>query len=944
MKTTRYIAALAVCMLAMSCAREQLTPGDWTREAAEGMSFGLDLTSTKSVFVNNESPRLQWVGDETITVLSCPAAMLDIWDNSDVQGGDFSKIHFGNFTVTVDDQNPSKATVFTRDARYNWVGGESGNDSDLYAFMAWTPAFDLNAAQGDENGFYTECEVPESQPDALYSKYQILYDSDLHLPTADEPNNHIFTRNEILEGTRPVEFGQFVPATSMIRFRMRLKEGENLSATAVSKIVIQSESGAPLTGKAGLQPDHEGEVHAWSHFYPTQTDQNTSDVIMEFTEPITVGEAFGNWLHAVVIPCKASGKITFICYDTQGKEVLYAEKPVPVNGFEPGVRHTVELEMTEPPVYFFYVPSGDVVIPAEGGNITTTVASYKLDRATGERTTLGFRYEGAYADEACTFKVSTLTNSRIRYYIGHQVNGDDQQITITPKGNGIVDVLVPYETNNAQIVLASDYMGVTAALRTTPEVGSESAPVNLAAETPGSSDPAVYNTANTYVVNGPGWYSIPLVYGNAIKEGASNTAAYGPYSAATGITAPYISGASKAYVIWTDAYIPFNEDVTREECLTYGTEGYRSIETDLSLSIKGNKLIFHLPQDGIDQGNLVVGVKDASGNTLWSWQIWVTDYKMGTDDMPVLNTEDSAAPYYFMQRALGSTVPAVAKVTSIDGRLYSRWIQLDENGQDSDRIFVFKITQRGHTAPIYRRYSKSGTSYQWGRKDPRYVYCFADEKTFAPKLIHGVASFGFSGCGYDYFTDDDYPQSMELTYGAGYGTIAEGIRAPYKWFYAEGNPVWYSDALTYQPWNADVKTIFDPSPVGYRIPTARELAYFTDSNNAAVQSLSDVVIDDYTYNEYLTTVKTGIGSATGTISGEVESYIGTTYVGGSTYHAFWVAGGAGSPQYANYYSDGSHINLYNSSNNQMYSVLPVREVSSDIAGANSAGSYNVNPW
>ena len=41
------------------------------------------------------------------------------------------------------------------------------------------------------------------------------------------------------------------------------------------------------------------------------------------------------------------------------------------------------------------------------------------------------------------------------------------------------------------------------------------------------------STANCYVVNSPGWYKIPLVYGNAIKNGATNTVAYSNSNSAT---------------------------------------------------------------------------------------------------------------------------------------------------------------------------------------------------------------------------------------------------------------------------------------------------------------------------------------------------------------------------------------------------------------------------
>ena len=48
---------------------------------------------------------------------------------------------------------------------------------------------------------------------------------------------------------------------------------------------------------------------------------------------------------------------------------------------------------------------------------------------------------------------------------------------------------------------------------------------------------AIQNTANCYVIDAPGTYRIPLVYGNAIKGGANNTSAY-----KTNVTGGFVPG------------------------------------------------------------------------------------------------------------------------------------------------------------------------------------------------------------------------------------------------------------------------------------------------------------------------------------------------------------------------------------------------------------------
>lgn len=66
----------------------------------------------------------------------------------------------------------------------------------------------------------------------------------------------------------------------------------------------------------------------------------------------------------------------------------------------------------------------------------------------------------------------------------------------------------------------------------TPPRGTADRPWNLSNRTGAD---AVENTASCYVINGPGHYCFPLVYGNAIRNGADNPAAYSSTS-----TNPYV--------------------------------------------------------------------------------------------------------------------------------------------------------------------------------------------------------------------------------------------------------------------------------------------------------------------------------------------------------------------------------------------------------------------
>ena len=58
-----------------------------------------------------------------------------------------------------------------------------------------------------------------------------------------------------------------------------------------------------------------------------------------------------------------------------------------------------------------------------------------------------------------------------------------------------------------------------------------------------------------------------------------------------------------------------------------------------------------MPKATIRQGNAIVAVRDAAGTIVWSWHIWVTDYKLVSDLRAVTNFQ--SVQYYFMPVNLG---------------------------------------------------------------------------------------------------------------------------------------------------------------------------------------------------------------------------------------------------------------------------------------------------
>jgi hypothetical protein len=163
-------------------------------------------------------------------------------------------------------------------------------------------------------------------------------------------------------------------------------------------------------------------------------------------------------------------------------------------------------------------------------------------------------------------------------------------------------------------------------------------------------------------------------------------------------------------------------------------------------------------------GNAVVALKDVAGIIYWSWHIWVTDYNGS-----ITWTNPNNTTYTFMDRNLGATEAAL----SLAGR---------------------------------------GLFYQWGRKDP------------FPGGESGTAGHAALDKFYG-MPDAGSPEVVKVTNTATNAAgiadgILESIRKPTTFFgfrnvYDDWLPM-FANTL----WNTseNTKTVYDPCPVGWRIP------------------------------------------------------------------------------------------------------------------------------
>ncbi len=359
------------------------------------------------------------------------------------------------------------------------------------------------------------------------------------------------------------------------------------------------------------------------------------------------------------------------------------------------------------------------------------------------------------------------------------------------------------ETTGKIVTVMQDlvFENMTAQTRKLQEAGdinstSGNSPYNLSSSNGGVT---IENTANTYIINAPGTYSIPLVYGNAIKNGVENTAAYkitthhGNYlkdfqnHLGNAITSAYISS--------NTGCAPANASLIWEDEL--------NLIRNVRLSDNKEFLEFDIPHNTIRQGNAIVAVEDADGSVMWSWQIWVTDFNpaAGAETFVISGTN-----YDIMTENLGYIVGG-DKTRFPECSVKIRFVQKNVPDGLDPLSKTVELIQSG----IEIETPSCNTFYQWGRKDPMMssVKQWYDAAHNEIKVLPVVSADNIQ-------TSElikDFIQNPAVFYTGSHGT-----ENPTPYPYCN---LWNISMLA-----ANVKSIYDPSPAGYQIPYSEPLNSF----------------------------------------------------------------------------------------------------------------------
>lgn len=332
------------------------------------------------------------------------------------------------------------------------------------------------------------------------------------------------------------------------------------------------------------------------------------------------------------------------------------------------------------------------------------------------------------------------------------------------------------------------------------------------------------NTANCYLVHATGTYTLPLVYGNAIKDGADNKSAYTSTAATSeNVLNPFINHQSVGI---TDPYIKNNGiTLTEAKLLWQDVEG---MIDPSSVSISGDNLTFRVT-DKINYGNAVLAVYDDQSpkQIAWSWHIWATDYKLGTD---LKVTTYGGTTHKLLPVVLGWCPGAKYEARS-------QRLLLTETGTGA--TVVVTVDQAAG--------SEMGTPplYQWGRKDPM----LPSNGTNTNKTWYDAA--GTPSTAWDrqqLRTTDKVDEAVavitkciQMPTTVSYGTSDDdGTRyldGRYSNLWAANKETF--DATTYL--TESTKTVYDPCPAGYKVPMFYAFgSFFKDGISTTLQKPSAV--------------------------------------------------------------------------------------------------------
>ena len=605
---------------------------------------------------------------------------------------------------------------------------------------------------------------------------------------------------------------KFRHALTAIRFAV----GQNLSFDKTIKNITLKN--VLLKSKYTLSNNFDGTGAAWDYSENTErgnvtlsdvnykTNENANSIVRDISRysnsNITDTTKLEDNYTFYMIPQDLDNKVTAEVEFTDGSKIT-----VPLKGsWKAGTTRTYKLSQKNSSWVYTLNQISPSAVAYDKTQATYQIESYR-QAPDGTKQDVAWKVIGYSVDNGTTW--TTTKPSWLKSLSKEQSNGGTaaEQLTAT-LGTDIVDLLAQRNTE----------------LKEATPLGNSSTYYNLSNATGAA---AVQNTANCYVISAPGYYMIPLVYGNAIKNSQTNSSAY--ISSAPATPLAFENAAKKTDVILHHFVDHISKPITNPWIEKTNAGAYNGINAaevtwsdennlvELANSpiyhdASGNAFVkFEVKKDNLKSGNAVISVK--KGDTiLWSWHLWFAP-KNALEKIKVTNFQNKV--YEFTNETLGW------KPTEWTGTSYStpRTVKvkveqtLANNGVK--QYAVVTITQN----PGLTKKNGTTTFYQWGRKD---ALPGTDATLPQGNIIKGDNQIHMNN-------KIQKPNTFFITYFDRGGKILQndGLIV-YNYFYNlwsmnnnhRGNKDAANDIEV-------VKTIYDPCPVGFNVPTNGAFSGFT---------------------------------------------------------------------------------------------------------------------
>ncbi|MGP1393213.1 MAG: hypothetical protein ACTTK1_04520, partial [Candidatus Cryptobacteroides sp.] len=506
--------------------------------------------------------------------------------------------------------------------------------------------------------------------------------------------------------------------------------------------------------------------------------------------------------------------------------------------FEAYRKYDINVGVGKKWTYRLEVSSPSTSAPYTGRSLLGWVRSYKTD---GSTISPASWWVDGYSETSPTGPFTATKPSWLTNFTPHHGDG--------------VAYLLGYELETVMATVSAQTATPIpnpriAALRSKSEVGTQSAPIDLSKVPMGNSplfsiaDGATastysgnpMNTANCYVVTRPGWYKIPVVYGNSLKNSVNNVSSYHASGLGIFFLQNFIRHDKQPI---TDPWIKDNSGINLDDGVAELVwQDQPNLVKNIQLLQPDQKyIVFHIDKTTIHEGNAVIALKEsATGDIVWSWHIWV----YGGDNLKSINVKNNKRRFLasspgqdnfdFLSESLGACYDG-------DLEIYPEskvWVKIS-NGRKTE---VIEITRTGFIS--YSKYNSP--YYQWGRKDPMLP-------SDGTALNQNKVWYDKSGTSSNNFLIDTWVANGILDQIK--GEIANTIKNPQTF-----NKSGAMDNYYYNLWDTEynesgsttinnarflpvTKSVYDPCPPGFCLPPNGAFTGFTIFGN-----------DSYTSNEW----------------------------------------------------------------------------------------------